>query len=566
MDASPRAWLMPLVALLSSFIPTLAVAHPPPAPASRVDPAAEARIHTPPGFAGAGKPNVIDDDQAARLQVTIVDRATGEPAFCRVNVVGSDGNYYEPQSSALAPWSLHRAGNRQGKGPFRYYGWFFYSPGTFEVSVPPGPTRVEVWKGFEFRPITKTVDLAAGAKSQLKLELDRVAPLAELGYHSGDTHVHLPRRAEADDARILDLMAAEDIEFGFLLSANNGRGYSGQMDRQAIAPQRNLGSDSIARRGRYAISSGQEYVTREYGHLGMLMHRQMVLAGLTVDVNHWPLLGMIGQEARKLGGYSINLHGGYANEIYIDFAQHATDGVELLQFADYRGITLEGWYKMLNVGYRFAALGACDYPYCRALGDCRTYVHSPGPLDPAQWVRRAVAGHSFFTTGPLLLVEVGGAKPGDIIRRQGAESKPLAVRVRVRSEVSPINHVELIVNGRGTGRRDLSSGEQDKWFVYEHELPIRGPTWIAARAWSDSPPGEPDSEAHTNPIVVAVDGKLPYNDSDLDWLVGKVDGLIAELDHRKFEEKAAALEFYRKSRSALLDVRKAGGQAVTDGP
>ena len=179
----------------------------------------------------------------------------------------------------------------------------------------------------------------------------------QLGYYSGDTHIHLPRRDTTDDARALDLIEAEDLQFGFLLSANNGKSYSGIMDRQTIAPQCALGPDSVARRGAYEIASGQEYVTSSYGHLGMLMHKKMVLEGLTVDVNRWPLLGMIGQETRKLDGYSINLHGGYANEIYIDFAQAATDGVELLQFAEYRGIELAGWYRMLNVGYRFPALG-----------------------------------------------------------------------------------------------------------------------------------------------------------------------------------------------------------------
>jgi hypothetical protein len=560
MNVSPRAWRLLLPGLLVAV--STVWAHPPATPATRVDPALEDRLHTPPGFSAAGKPNTTDADTAAVLRVRIIDRATGQPTFCRVNVVGSDGNYYEPQDSRLAPWSLHRTGNRLGKGPFRYYGWFFYTPGTFDVRVPAGATRVEVWKGCEFRPLVRTLNLAAGATQSLELALERVAAVSDAGYYSGDTHIHLPRLNDTDDARALDLMAAEDIQFGYFLSANSGKGYSGSMDRQAIAQQRSLGPDSVARRGIYEIASGQEYVTSSYGHIGLLLHRRIVLQGLTVDINRWPLLGLIGQETRKLGGYSINLHGGYANEIYIDFAQRATDGVELLQFADYRGIALEGWYRILNIGYRFAALGACDYPFCRALGDCRTYVYHPTRPDPTEWVRGAVAGRSFFTTGPLVLLEVDGARPGDVIERHGSGTQLLHARVRLRSEVAPVTHVELVVNGRSVGRRELASADQGKWFEFEQELKIDGPTWVAARAWSATPPGQPDAEAHTNPMYVAFDRKLPYSEADLDWLVEKIDGLIAELQARKFEEKPKALEFFQASRRALLDVRKAGGLKI----
>ena len=75
-----------------------------------------------------------------------------------------------------------------------------------------------------------------------------------------------------------------------------------------------------------------------------------------------------------------------------------------------------------------------------------------------------------------------------------------------------------------------------------------------------SPPGRPDAEAHTNPIYLTIDGKLPYATADVDWLIARVDELITALDKRKFEEKPMALEFYRKSRAKLVAIREAGGQ------
>ena len=304
-----------------------------------------------------------------------------------------------------------------------------------------------------------------------------------------------------------------------------------------------------------------------YGHICLFFHRCLVLEGQTVDPNRWPLLGLLGEETRKLGGYSIHAHGGYANEIYADFPQRVTDGVELLQFAEYRGVALEGWYRMLNIGYRFPAVGACDYPYCRALGDCRTYVYSPKRPTFAEWVRRVVQGRSFFTTGPLLLLELDGHQPGDVIRRAGGQSQPLRARVRVRSVVAPVTCVELVVNGRRAVVRQLSTGDAGKWFEFQHSLAAKEPLWVAARAWSASPPGRPDAEAHTNPVYVSIDGKLPYGEADLDWLVARLDERIGELERRRdFAEKPAALQFYRKSRQALLEVRKSGGQTLPGSP
>ncbi|HWB00019.1 MAG TPA: CehA/McbA family metallohydrolase [Pirellulales bacterium] len=541
--------------VLTAALVCLAAATPvrgyPPAGGASVDPSAEGRIHTPEGFRHEGKPQVYASDDAARLRVRVVDHATQRPTFCRVNVVGADGNYYEPRENPLANWSLFRAGNRLTKGPFRYYGWFFYSTGEFEVTVPPGATRLELWKGFEFEPVTETVQALPQRSTDVKMELTRVAPLAGEGYHSGDTHIHLPRVTADDDQRALDLIAAEDLEYGYILSANDGGSYVGDWRDQRMAPQRVQGRQAIVERGGYTIAAGQEYVTRSYGHLGTVLQSATLLAGQTVDPNRWPPLGVMGLEARTLGGYSINLHGGNGGEVYIDFAQQATDGVELLQFAEYRGIGLEGWYHMLGAGFRFAAFGASDYPVCRVLGDCRTYAHTSGEHDPVAWARAAAEGRSFITTGPLLLLEVDGHRPGDTIDRPANARERLQAKVRVRSPAAAIDYVELIANGKSVERRRIAPREAKDWFTLEAAIDAAEPVWIAAKAGSTTRAGLPDSEAHTNPVFVTIDGGMPCRDADLRWLRDRVDEQITAVEQRTFDEQAKVLEFFRASRQAL---------------
>ena len=109
-------------------------------------------IFTPPGFSLVGKPAIAEGDATGTVNLRVVDSVTGKPIFCRVNVVGADGNYYEPAENPLTKYSLTGVwpkwpkgwGNRPGKAPFRYFGRFFYCPGEAEIRVPVGQTRVEV--------------------------------------------------------------------------------------------------------------------------------------------------------------------------------------------------------------------------------------------------------------------------------------------------------------------------------------------------------------------------------------------------------------------------------------
>jgi hypothetical protein len=545
--------LFGLSALFISLPPPLP-AHDGDDPPDRNDPAAEAVLHTPPGFSVPGRPMPPPPVAgAAVLRVEVVDAATGAPAPCRVNVVGPDGNFYEPSINPLAPWSLQRLGNRKGKGPFRYYGWFFYSRGRFDVAVPPGKSRVEVWRGFEWRPETVSAGAAAGETKAVRVALERSVDMPALGYVSGDTHIHLRRADEAVDARALDLMEAEDLRFGFLLCMNDPKSYVGDMKTQEWPQANGFGPASVRRRGAHAIASGQEYRCQTYGHICLLMHSRLVQEGATLDPNRWPVFGLIGEETRRLGGWSIHAHGGYAKEIYADYPLGTTDGVELLQFAVYRGVALEGWYHILNAGYRFPAAGASDYPYCRALGDCRTYARPVGDAgDPEAWVRGAAAGRSFFTTGPLLLLEVDGRGPGEEIAKAGAGPHAVTARVRMRSGVAPAARVELIVNGEAVERRAVGEGKGvEDWFEFERRIELPGPAWIAARASGTSAEGAPDAEAHTNPVWVTVDGNGPRDEASVRWLSARLDEQRKAAEAREFPEKAQVLEYFRKAAERL---------------
>ncbi len=312
------------------------------------------------------------------------------------------------------------------------------------------------------------------------------------------------------------------------------------------------------------------------------------------------------------------------------------DAVELLQFGVYRGIELADWYQILNIGYRFPCVGASDYPACRKLGDCRTYVdlgthfvlplrtggqeglkppvpsaprstqvlaRSPdlatgpterlqprrqgeretlgpprggvgrpapntgGPPDFAAWLKAAAEGRSFVTSGPLLLLEVDGARPGGIIRKTGPGPHRVKVTVRATCEVAPIQTVQILVNGRVVHEQavPLEKGK-GVWIDREHTLDLDRSSWIVARTFSKAPSGAPNAEAHTNPIYVYVDDKAPYDQDSLDHLVKRIDEQIAVHRQRRFDEKARVLDYFQKSRDILLRIRRNGGLPASGVP
>lgn len=538
---------------------------------TEANPAEEAYVFTPSGFAREGKPAVAEGPEVARLNVTIVDAATGKPTLCRVNVVGADGNFYQPKDNRLLPfsftgkWPDTLAGNRPGKAPIRYFGHFFYTPGAFSVNVPAGPARIEAWKGFEFQPETHSVKLDRGTSRDVRLSLSRVAPMAERGWYSGDPHLHFIRASDADDNTIFDLLEAEDVRVGMILCYNEPTNvYPGVMPELATPQLRGLGAKSIRKRGDYQIISGQEYRNGVFGHLNLFLRDSLVLAGMKLDPNVGPVFGTIGVETQKLGGYALHAHGGYGLEIWADLVQEATHGVELLQFGIYRGIGLEGWYHVLNAGFRFPGVAACDYPACRKLADCRTYVHVDGELNFQDWLRGAALGRSFMTTGPLILLSVDGKSPGDTITTPNAEPHTINARVRVQSPTAPVTDVQLIVNGRVAKElKAKPKAGETQTLELESSLVVNEPSWIAARAFSKSPTGSADAESHTNPVYVHWNGQAPYNEADLDWLVTRLDEQIADHLARTEPEKAVPVEYFRRSREMLLERRHRHGQQAT---
>lgn len=537
-------------------------------------------VFTPPGFDRAGVPATAKGE-TARLKIRVVHGRSKRPVPCRINVVGPDGNFYEPADNPLKIHSLTGQwpkwpkawGNRPGKAPIRYFGRFFYSSGEATVVVPAGGVRIEVWKGFEYRPATRTVKLKSGEHREISLSLQRAVNLPGMEYWSGDPHIHIERGNTADEKKIFDLMEAEDIHFGAILAYNEPAGpYAGFMKEMDTPQFRGLGPKSVLTRRGQSIVSGQEYRSSTYGHLNLFQLDGLVFPKQKHNANDWPPFGHVGRMAQEAGGFAFYAHGGYAKEIYADFVQGNVDGVELLQFGVYRGIGLINWYHLLNCGFAFPIIGASDYPACRKLGDCRTYVRirsdarNPAARLPStqEWFEGARAGNSFVTTGPMILLDVDGHAPGERIEQQ-RESLQVRAQVKVFGEVAPVSHVQIIVNGRIAQTLDVPVEKQrSTWIELDQEILLDRSAWIAARAWSLSATGSPDAEAHTNPVYVHLNQRAPFEHESVNAMIAAIDRQIDYHRKRKFERREDIISYFQKSRDELLNIRAARGRGASE--
>lgn len=493
-------------------------------------------------------PTVDPGPDAAWLRIRIVDAATGQLASATVCV---NRGAQEPDDHPLIDFSLRRSANRH-KGAIRQreIPYYFYAAGGCAVRVPPGPATIEVRKGYEYRPVEVTLITKGKETVEVEVRLERAIDMAALGWYSGDTHIHMDRTGRNDDT-LLAVTSARDIRYAYLLSMNTGGYDQGGLKYESYRQLTGLGDRSVARRGPYHITSGQEYRVGRFGHVTLALPDAYVAGvGPTANVNSGPSLAVIADQTHGLHGFIGLAHGGYYNQeadrLLLDGKM---DFLELLQFGEYRSLGLSGWYDFLNIGYRLPMVGASDFPPTRELSSEMTYAWSDSVPTPRSFAEALAAGRSFATSGPMLFLTVAGQKPGAILRYPEKFDGKLVVDVRVHSPQYPVRYLDLIVNGTVVERRFEPKGRSE-WSL-RHLLPLRGSSWIAARTHGDA-----GTDAHTNPIYVYVGQSRPFNPASARQIIARVDGSLAAIPNPEIVARLRAVKeelnhLIRDGRSAL---------------
>jgi hypothetical protein len=500
----------------------------------------------------------------------LVTNEGGAPVAARVSVTAADGRAYAPDNA----W-MH-ADDSYDRSLASFETRYFHTTGSARITLPAGPASITIWRGLEYEPQRRSIDIIERQKVDVSIVSVPLAMPDGWGNRaSGDVHVHMNYGGTYRNTpdRLVRQAAAEDLDLVFNLIVNKEQRIP---DIASFLAEPDPASDDDV-----LLMHSQEFHTSYWGHLGLLgLREQLLLPDYsaypgTAAASLFPDNATVSDMARQqqaLVGY-VHPFGAptpdpandiaLTNALPIDVALGKIDYYEVVGFADHRA-SAEVWYRLLNTGFRIAAAGGTDamanYASLRGpVGVNRTYVQPELPMaDPVgrrnAWLAGLKAGRSMATNSALLDVTLNGAEPGAELRLAAGEHE-LAIAGFMRS-IIPIDNLEVVWNGRvvQTVTTDMTRKKAD----FSGSIKIGGSGWLLLRAWNEK--SHPDvfdiyPYATTSPVYVTVDDKGPRSTDDADYFVawiGRVrESAEAHPDYNSSEERAAVLSNIDKARAVF---------------
>ncbi len=377
----------------------------------------------------------LDISAGGELRVKIFDVDTKAPLVARLNVKGIEGTL----DPTFGP--DYRA---SGAGPL-----MDVLEGEVTTPLPAGKYRVLATKGMEYSIDAEEVEIVSGKAKSIELGLRHVVETP--GIVGCDLHVHARPSFDSPvtpEDRVLSLVSA-GVDFAVPTEHNLVGDYT-----QAVELLR-LGKS-------LAHVTGVEVTTYNprFGHFGVFPwtptsgippYRGTTAAAIigaarrtggdpvrVVQVNHPRLPSGIGyfgvsgfdpRSGRVPGGMRTDFD---TIEVYNGYEMGNRSRVEQV---------MQDWFALLNLGKRIAATGSSDshriqyqwagYPRTFAIVDPKSGGDTGLPIDTREVVTAIKRGRSFVSSGPLVDVELGRARPGDEVARPA--HGPLAGTLRVRA-------------------------------------------------------------------------------------------------------------------------------------
>jgi hypothetical protein len=533
---------------------------------------------------------LFTSDPAVRVRLEVIDD-DGRPTTGQFIFRDANGRVYPARSRRLEP-------------DFFFHDQVYRHSGE-EVLLPPGTFEAVYTRGPEYRILRRQITVPNKPGHAESFRLARWIKLADLGWYSGDHHVHAagcshyeaPTQGVTPDSMMRHILG-EDLNVGCVLSWGPCWYHQKQFFEGAVS---RLSTDRYLMRYDVEVSG---FPSSHAGHLCLLRLKEDDYPG-TTQIDEWPSWNLpVLQWGKEQGGVVGYSHSGWglqvpgdelpnynmpkfdgigANEYIVDVVHGACDFISSVDTPIVWEMNI--WYHTLNCGYTCRISGETDFPciYGDRVGLGRVYVKlDPGKgLDYDRWVEGLRDGRSYVGDGLSHLADfevngLGVGQPGDGGRASVLAAKrgdKLALRVKAaalldekpRPEISgkplaqkPYWHVErarvgnsrhvpveLVVNGRAVARQliEADGGIHDLVFDY---TPTTS-SWIALRIFPSS---------HTNPVFVEVDGKpIRASKRSAQWCLEAVDVCWnAKKGRTRPAETAAAAAAYDVAREAYRKI------------
>ncbi len=470
----------------------------------------------------------LDVSPGGDLQVRILDPDTGKPLTARLLVHGIDGTL----DPSFGP--DYRA---SGAGPL-----IDALRGEVMTPLPEGHYRVAATKGIEWSVDAKNIVIEPGGHVALDLLPRHVVPTP--GVVGADLHVHarpsFDTPVSAED-RVLSLVAA-GIDFA-VPSEHNIVGDYGSM----------LATLDLTHELAYVPGVEVTTFTPRFGHFGVFPYPHVAVPPYRattpnalfnaahrgdptriLQVNHPRLPMAIGYfnvfhfDPQKGQDPPASMRMDFDTlEVFNGYDMAKNDRVEAV---------MHDWFALLGQGYRYAATGSSDshriqyqwagYPRTLiAAGDAAS--GDKGPIDTSAVVAALKKGHAIVTNGPIVELEIEGARPGDEIV---TAEDPIRAHVVVRAAPwIDVTSVEVVAGNKTLQTVPIASRPtklgpepgtrqeaEARTVRFDQELPLSlgaANTWVVVvargtRKLDDVLPFMPTVPlAFTNPVWVTRDPK-----------------------------------------------------------
>lgn len=397
----------------------------------------------------------------------------------------------------------------------------FYADGNYTTKLPVGTYELVLTRGPEFKAYRGTFEVKKDATAKVSVAMERYSDLPAKGWYSGDAHIHVTRD-EVADRNIWGFVAAEDVHVGNLLEMGNIQNV--YFKQPAV-----WGKASRFERDGHFIVSGQEAPrTRQFGHT---IHFNLDKP-VHLKTEDYFLYHKVFEDVAKQGGISGFAHMGWngageggaadgkMNRGMVLLAPFGlVDFIEVLQGGR---LTHDGWYRLLNLGYRVTPAAGTDWPYSDFPGVVRNFVKVNGPLNLDAWYASFNEGHTFVTNGPLLTLNVNGKGMGDELRVKRGTKLKISADAVLNPDVDTLDRLELVVLG---DVQETKSADGKEKVALQTELTLDRSAWIAVRAYGGRQHPRNTTIAHSAPVYVVVDDEPT-------WKRDAVPTIVAELRDR----------------------------------
>lgn len=486
---------------------------------------------------------------AQRVRLRVLDKASGKPTPVRLHVHGEAGEYLAPVDRHRIPnphWFEDYSADLVGEG--RHFST--YIPGETQIDLPVGRVYLEIAKGFEIKPIHKIVTVTK-ATNAITVTVEKVLPWRERGWVTADTHVHFlsPQTARLEGA-------AEGVNVVNLLASQWGELMTnvGDFDGNSTFGSKEAGGD-----GEWLVRVGTENRQHVLGHISLLGYSGAIIAPMTTGGPDESALGDPAENllmewarlCREQGGIVVFPHFPEPRaENAAALVQGAADAIEIpgpiYRHGGISPYTLADWYRYLNCGYLYPAVGGTDKMAAGTpIGGIRTYARlaKDREFDYEAWKDAIRAGNTFVTYGPLMEFAVEGQPAGGRIAMSGAGGT-VDVTYEVASVTIPMTRVQLMVNGEIRESRNVNpNADQGHW-----SLKTDTSSWIALLIRGQEN-GQPELiAAHSSPVMVAVEGTPFLSAADALTILEQIEGALAYFDTLGTRAEAKA---YKRMRLML---------------